>query len=96
MQKYKALRVFLSTLRVCAVLCLVTTLPTESSAQLPRARLFAVFPAGGQQGTTVDVNLASGADLEDVTKLVFSHAGITVASAQDDPSDGQKIGSPSA
>ena len=90
MPRYDALLALLSAVRVCVVLCLVTTMPAESSAQLPRARLFAVFPAGGQQGTTVDVNLASGADLEDVTRLVFSHSGITLASAQDDPTDGQK------
>lgn len=48
-------------------------------AQLPQTRLFAVSPMGGQAGQTFDLTLNSGADLEDVTKLIFSHPGITAA-----------------
>ncbi len=43
---------------------------------LPVARLFSIFPAGGKQGTTVDVTIA-GADLEGVSKLYFSEPRIT-------------------
>src|SRR5437763_1461081 len=46
-------------------------------AQLPSAQLFAVYPAGGQVGTTVNLKIASGADQEGVDKLHFSHPGIT-------------------
>jgi hypothetical protein len=50
--------------------------PMLAWAQLPLARLNAVFPAGGRQGSTVAVTL-SGNDLDDVDRLWFSHAGIT-------------------
>lgn len=50
--------------------------PALGWAQLPLARLSAVFPAGGRQGSTVAVTL-SGTDLDDVDRLWFSHAGIT-------------------
>ena len=45
-------------------------------AQLPQTRLFALQPSGGQRGTTVDVTLTGGADLEETTHLYFSHPGI--------------------
>jgi len=47
-----------------------------SAQQLPRATLSSVFPAGGQQGATLDVTV-SGGDLDDSNKLTFSHLGIT-------------------
>ena len=43
--------------------------------QLPRATLSSVFPAGGQQGATLEVTV-SGGDLDDSNKLTFSHPGI--------------------
>lgn len=51
----------------------------ELSAQLPQARLTAVFPAGGQRGTAVDLTTISGTDLDELSKLYFSHPGITAA-----------------
>ncbi|MEX0938777.1 MAG: PPC domain-containing protein [Pirellulales bacterium] len=50
---------------------------TAAFAQLPTARLFSVFPAGGQRGTTVDIVIARGADLDDHDQMLFSHHGIT-------------------
>ncbi len=44
-------------------------------AQLPAARLNAVFPPGGQAGTTVEITV-QGADLEDPSRLDFSHPGL--------------------
>ena len=41
-----------------------------------RAELQTIFPAGGKQGTTVEVTL-TGANLEEAAALVFSHPGIT-------------------
>ncbi|QGJ71285.1 PPC domain-containing protein [Planctomycetales bacterium 10988] len=55
------------------LLCLVTN---ASRGQLPRAELDAVFPAGGKQGTTVEVR-ADGSCLEGAESLLFSHEGIT-------------------
>ncbi|HVX10226.1 MAG TPA: PPC domain-containing protein [Pirellulales bacterium] len=47
--------------------------------QLPVAQLFALAPAGGQQGTAVDVTISSGTDLDGAKVLYFSHPGITAA-----------------
>ncbi|RMG39687.1 MAG: hypothetical protein D6725_04760, partial [Planctomycetota bacterium] len=52
-------------------------LSATAFAQLPATRLYAVFPPGGQAGKTFDVTILSGADLDDVDALVFSHPGIT-------------------
>lgn len=46
-------------------------------AQLPSTRLAAVFPPGAQAGTTVDLAVTSGVELEELTRLVFNHPGIT-------------------
>lgn len=64
----------------CLVVLAVVTcwwLPLPSHAQLPATRLYAVFPPGGKAGQTFDVNILSGADLDEVDALVFSHPGIT-------------------
>lgn len=53
-------------------------------AQLPAARLDAVFPAGAAPGTTLDVTI-HGADLDDVASLLFSTPGITAAPKKVDP-----------
>jgi len=55
----------------------VATPPLQ--AQLPATRLFAVFPTGGQAGTTVDVTITSGQELEEIQRLIFSHPGIVAA-----------------
>ena len=47
-------------------------------AQLPAARVHVVQPAGARIGSTIDVRV-SGADLDEVTRLVFSHPGITAS-----------------
>lgn len=48
----------------------------HAGAELPLARLFSVFPPGGQQGTQTEVAL-HGVDLDETTKLHFSHPGLT-------------------
>ena len=59
------------------LLAAVVMLSNDALAQLPQARLNAVFPAGGQRGTSVDVTLAGGVDLDEATVLYVSHPGIT-------------------
>ncbi len=60
------------TLRPLAVLWSLT-LP--AAAQLPAARLDAVFPSGAKAGTEVEITLA-GADLDEVKELHCSHPGL--------------------
>ena len=55
---------------------------------LPAARLFAIFPAGGKQGTTFDVSIV-GADLDDARQLHFAEPGITGAPKMGEPGLGQ-------
>ncbi len=43
---------------------------------LPQTRLTAVFPPGAQQGTTVDVAVTGGSDLDELSEIVFSHPGL--------------------
>ena len=50
---------------------------SELLAQLPQNRLYAIFPPGGQAGTKVDLTITNSADAEEVSRLYFSHPGIT-------------------
>ena len=66
---------------LCLLLCTIAlfAIPASTAARneiLPRTHLRAVYPAGGQPGTTVRVEIA-GDDLDNVDRLVFSHPGIT-------------------
>lgn len=68
-----------------AVLALVLGLAAAPlHAQLPATALTAVFPPGGNPGKTVEVTL-SGANLDDVHALSFSHPGITAAQKMAEP-----------
>ena len=67
---------------------------TEVAAQLPAARLSAIYPAGGKAGSDVEVVL-TGADLEGVDRLHFSHAGLT-ALQKTQPVEGQPAPQPVA
>jgi hypothetical protein len=55
----------------------VVLLPVAAQAQLPAPQLHALFPAGGRQGTIVEVRLAAGTDVDGANRLVFSHPHIT-------------------
>lgn len=61
------------------MLAWLLVLPMTAFAQLPSTKLSALFPTGAQVGTSVDVTITSGTDLEDVTNLLFDHPGITSA-----------------
>ena len=47
-------------------------LPGTAGAQLPITQLTTIYPAGGQQGTEVEVQVAGG-DQDSLGKMVFSH-----------------------
>lgn len=59
-------------------------------AQLPQTRLYAVFPPGAQVGTSTDLVITSGADLEELSKLHFNHPGITAVQKMQDQG-GQQV-----
>jgi len=75
------------TLTLAIALSLVS-LPVQ--AQLPQTRLNAVFPAGGQAGSTFDLQITDGADLEDTDKLHFSHPGISATQKMTGAGDSKK------
>ncbi|MBX3442786.1 MAG: PPC domain-containing protein [Planctomyces sp.] len=74
--------------RVALCCCLLLPLiPSRSDAQLPYTRLGSLSPPGGQAGTTVNVRITGGDDLEEIAELEFSHPGISaeLAPAADAP-----------
>ncbi len=74
--KVVAVSLLRQSLIAIAVLLLFVS---DSRAQLPSTRLSAIFPPGAQVGTTVDVTLTSGLELEEISKLLFNHPGIVAA-----------------
>ncbi len=55
---------------------LALVLVTSAQAQLPQIRITGVFPPGAQRGTSVDVTVTAGTDLDEAGELVTSHLGI--------------------
>lgn len=66
-----------TALNLAAALVLALCSGLDAWAQLPATQLFAIAPVGGRQGTTLDLTLSGGADLDGVNSLYFSHPGIT-------------------
>jgi hypothetical protein len=62
---------------------IVAAATTSASAQLPQTRITSVFPAGGQQGASVDLTVGGGTDLDELDQMVFSHPGITAVQKAD-------------
>ncbi len=68
------------TCRVLAIAMLIAVtagLPDVTRAQLPVTQIHSIAPAGACRGQSVEVRITSGADLEGVRELEFSHAGIS-------------------
>jgi hypothetical protein len=60
---------------VAALLQVLLALSPRAFAELPLARLTAIFPAGGQAGSAVELAV-TGQDLDDLTRLHFAHPGL--------------------
>ena len=69
-------RIALVAVIVIAALFTEPSVPA-ARAQLPQTRITSVFPPGGQAGTSVDVRLTGGSDLDEIDRLVFDRPGIT-------------------
>lgn len=54
----------------------VGSLMRAASAQLPQTRVFSVFPPGVTAGEIADLQINTGADLDEVERLVFDHPGV--------------------
>ncbi|MBL8819166.1 MAG: hypothetical protein JNL58_24260 [Planctomyces sp.] len=74
------------TLLTLCCLCLALSgsfIPDTACAQLPQTRITSVFPAGAQAGTTAEITVTGGTDLDEVDQLIFSHPGITAIQKKD-------------
>lgn len=82
-----------STFRSIVVLLagLVIVAGQEAQATFPSTRLHAVFPPGARIGSTVDLTVTSGVDLEETTRLFFNHPGITATSKTQDLGGGRIV-----
>ncbi|HZE97622.1 MAG TPA: hypothetical protein VE981_11395 [Planctomycetota bacterium] len=49
----------------------------QAAPQIPQPKIYALQPAGGKAGSSVDVRITSGSDLDGADRLLFSHPGIT-------------------
>lgn len=67
---------------LAAMLVLAVTSPS-ALAQLPQTRITSIFPPGGQAGTTVDVAVGGGTDLDELAEMVLAHPGITATAKLD-------------
>lgn len=79
--------VALSTAILTALAALGTV--REARAELPAVQLNSIFPAGGKQGTTVEVTL-TGSDFEGVDELYFDHPGLNAEQVTQEK-DGKKV-----
>lgn len=78
-------------LRSAAALAVLTWFAGAAARQqaapgVPQPKIYALQPAGAKAGTTLDVRISSGADLDGTDKLLFSHPGITAAVVREEPS----------
>src|SRR6185295_13259092 len=74
-------------LRALAVLSLLAGSAAAQQAaapSVPQPKIYALQPAGGRAGTTVDVRISSGTDLDGADRLIFSHPGITAAALKEE------------
>jgi hypothetical protein len=62
---------------------LLCGLAQPAQAQLPIPRIASLFPPGAKQGSAVEVQV-QGTDLNDTTRLYFSHPGLTAEKLPDE------------
>lgn len=74
-----------AAISVLALVLVVFSFSSAAVAQLPAARLNAIFPPGGKVGTAVQVSII-GADLDGASEIRFTHPGVT-AKATDKSDD---------
>src|SRR2546430_11331582 len=56
-----------------------------AAPQVPQPKIYALQPSGAKVGTTVEVRIASGSDLDGADRLLFSHPGITAKPLTEEP-----------
>jgi hypothetical protein len=68
-------------------LALAITASAQQGAapQVPQPKIYALQPAGAKAGTTIDVRISSGSDLDGANRLLFSHPGIVAKPLTEEP-----------
>lgn len=66
-----------------AAAVLEMALAGSAYAQLPQARLYAIFPPGAQAGQNAEVTVLAGDDLDEAGRIIFDHPGITATPRPD-------------
>ncbi len=84
MMKAKILRRVVTPLLAC-LLALPAAGQQAAAPQVPQPKIYALQPAGARAGTTVDVRISSGSDLDGADRLIFSHPGITAKPLIEEP-----------
>jgi hypothetical protein len=75
-----------AALAALACLAAVAAAQQQAAPGVPQPKIYALQPAGAKAGTTIDVRISSGADLDGADRLLFSHPGITAAVLREEPS----------
>ncbi|MFN9718624.1 MAG: hypothetical protein ACK58L_08030 [Planctomycetota bacterium] len=76
-------RISMRSVAIMAVCMVGVVLSQTAFAQLPQTRLSSIFPPGASKGTSVEVTVGGGADLDELEQMVFSHPGIVASSKTD-------------
>src|ERR1700704_4693992 len=84
MMKAKILRRVLGPILAC-LLAVPAAGQQAAAPQVPQPKIYALQPAGAKAGTTVDVRISSGSDLDGADRLIFSHPGITAKALAEEP-----------
>src|SRR5437764_519939 len=71
-----------------AFLALAVSASAQQAAtpQVPQPKIYALQPTGAKAGTSVEVRISSGSDLDGADRLLFSHPGITAKPVMEEPS----------
>ena len=75
-----------SPARLALTLAVVLLTAAAAHAQLPQARLYTVYPPGGQAGQTVEIQI-TGDDLDDAHELRFDHPNIKAEPVRPEKTD---------
>jgi hypothetical protein len=75
-------------LRRAAFLALAASASAQQAAtpQVPQPKIYALWPCGARIGTSAEIRISSGSDLDGADRLLFSHPGITAKPVLEEPS----------
>jgi hypothetical protein len=75
----------LAALAALTILSLRASGQQAAAPQVPQPKIYALQPTGAKVGSTVEVRISSGTDLDGANRLIFSHPGITAKQLTEEP-----------